>query len=310
MRPAAPDFSVSILLATYEGARFLGEQLASIAAQTVPRVDLYASDDGSTDGTPALLAEWQQRWTKGRFVRLEGPRRGFAENFRSLMQLELDTDYVAFSDQDDIWDPDKLEAAIARLGGTDDRPRLYVSRTRLVDEHGGPMGHSPLFRRPPGFRNALVQNIGGGNTAVLNRAGFALVRESARRTRFVSHDWWCYILVTGAGGEVIYDPAAHIAYRQHPANAVGRNTGWIARLLRLRALLAGRFARWTEENLQALECCCDLLSREAADTIAALRETRTRRGIAALAALRRSGLFRQTSFGQMGLVLAAMMGAL
>jgi glycosyltransferase involved in cell wall biosynthesis len=302
--------SVAILLATYNGERFIDEQLASIAEQTVARIDLYASDDGSTDGTLARLEAWQRRWDKGRFEISAGPRQGFAENFRRLMQVDRDADYLAFSDQDDIWDPDKLEAAIAQLDRLPEGVKLYVSRTRLVDEAGRPIGFSPLFRRPPDFRNALVQNIGGGNTAVLNPAAAALVAESARRTTFVSHDWWCYLIFTGAGGAVIYDPVPHIGYRQHDNNVVGRNSGWIARLARLRGLMEGRFARWTDLNLQALQACTDLLTAEALALLDIVTSLRSSRGMAAIRAIHSGRIFRQTAAGQTALILAACLGKL
>ena len=83
---------------------------------------------------------------------------------------------------------------------------------------------SPLFRRPPSFRNALVQSLAGGNTMVLNRPARDLVALASRRARFVSHDWWAYLLVTGAGGAVHYSAKPLVRYRQHAHNLVGANT--------------------------------------------------------------------------------------
>lgn len=311
MDPALP--SCAVLMATYNGLAFIDEQLATIAAQTsVGRIDMVVSDDGSTDGTLDKLHEWSRNWTRGAFQILRGPSRGFAENFRALLvAVETDADYIAFSDQDDIWDPDKLAAAIARLGPTgESRPAVYFSRTRTVDALGMATGFSPLFERPPGFRNALVQSIGGGNTTVLNRQGFALVAESARRTGFVTHDWWSYLVVSAAGGEVIYDPVPHIGYRQHGANLVGTNTGMGARLLRLRQLLKGRFAGWTTQNIAGLALCDDLIGTDARATLQAMADIRRSRGSAAVGRLRRAGLYRQTTAGNMGLVLAAFLGKL
>ena len=244
--PVPAATRIRILLATYNGEKYLGEQLKSLEDQQVSAaIDIVASDDGSTDTTAAILEDWRRRWSAGAFSAVEGPRRGFAETFRALMAMPApDADYVAFCDQDDVWMPRKLAAALAVLA-CDTGPALYCARTLRVDEALGPIGHSPLFRRPPHFRNALVQSIAGGNTMVMNRAAFALVAESVRRTSFVSHDWWCYLLVSGAGGRVHYDPIPHIAYRQHDANAVGDNVGWRARWQRLRMSLEGRFARGT-----------------------------------------------------------------
>lgn len=298
---------IAVLLATFNGAAFLEPQLASLAAQDVPHLDVIASDDGSTDGTVSILRAWQDRWTGGTFTVVDGPARGFADNFRALLcRSHADVDYLAFADQDDVWDADKLSAAVAALAGKAG-PALYGARTRRVDAHLRPLGLSPLFTRPPHFRNAVVQSLAGGNTMVLNRAGIELVRESARRTGFVSHDWWCYLIVSGAGGEVIYDPVPRLAYRQHGRNLVGDNTSPAARLRRLRMLLDGQLQSWTELNLAALDACADLLTEEARTTVAQLKSIRGTGGLRALRLLRESGIYRQLFGGRLTLALAALL---
>jgi glycosyltransferase involved in cell wall biosynthesis len=301
---------VCILLATYNGSRFLGEQLSSLAAQDWPGIDIWASDDGSRDDTPEILGRWQKQWDKGEFHIVSGPGAGFVENFRSLLaNHEIGGDYVAFCDQDDIWDPDKISIAISEIGQRS-QPALYCSRTRLVKEEGVPMGLSPLFERPPSFRNAIVQSIGGGNTQVINRRAFAAISESARRTSFVTHVWWSYIMVSGAGGMVHYDPIPHIAYRQHRQNLIGHNMGVIAKARRLRKVMQRRFAEWNATNLAALDLCEDLLTDE---NRAIVREfSRIRRLVfpQAVVALRKLGLYRQTVQGDLALMASAAIGYL
>jgi glycosyltransferase involved in cell wall biosynthesis len=307
-----PDQSprVRILLATYNGQRFLDQQLRSLAAQTWPAIDILASDDGSGDGTLEMLRRWQQRWTKGEFRVVAGPRAGFVENFRSLMTREEVSDgFVAFCDQDDEWDPDKLDSAIVQLRkepGT--RPSLYCGRSRYVTADGTPTGLSPLFSHPPGFRNAIVQSIGGGNTMVMNRAAFQIIAESARRTSFVTHDWWTYIMISGAGGLVNYDPVPHIAYRQHAGNLIGHNTGWRAKALRLRFIMKGRFARWNALNLSALGLCSDLLTEENRMIVREFDRVRRLSFPSNLMALHKLGLYRQTRQGNAALILSAALG--
>jgi glycosyltransferase involved in cell wall biosynthesis len=303
---------IAILLATHDGERYLDAQLGSLAAQEAEHIDVYASDDASTDGTVAVLESWRSRWHKGRFEIVKGPGRGFAENFRMLMRLPQGaTTHVGFCDQDDIWDTDKLTAAVGALEPAGTRPALYCSRTRLIDSDGvRALGYSPYFRRPPHFRNAIVQSIAGGNTMLLNRAAFNLVAEASRRTDFVSHDWWCYQLVSGAGGLVYYDPVAHIGYRQHNSNAVGNNLGLVAKARRLGMTLQGRFSRWNEINVRALESCADLLSEEARHTLTAFRKIREASPLQRLFMLRRAGIYRQTAFGDLSLSVAALLGKL
>src|SRR5690349_15090030 len=94
---------LAVLMATYDGAKFIDEQLRSVDRQAWPAIDIWASDDGSTDGTAAALERWAAYWSKGAFSRIAGPRRGFSANFRSLlMNPAVDADYVAFCDQDDV----------------------------------------------------------------------------------------------------------------------------------------------------------------------------------------------------------------
>lgn len=298
--------SVAILLATYNGEAFLDAQLASIEVQAgIGRIDVHVSDDDSTDGTRDLLEAWAQRWQRGEFAIVRGPVQGYAANFRSLLAgTPAEADYFAFADQDDLWDEDKLALAIAKLADTT-TPGLYLSRTRLIDEAGRFMGLSPLFGHPPDFRNAIVQSIGGGNTIVMNAAAFRLAAESARRTAFLSHDWWCYILCAGAGGTVIYDSEPHVGYRQHARNVIGRNTGLLPRLRRLGLLLDGRFAQFTARNLESLAACRDLLTPAALATMEDLHGIRQAAGPLAVTRLLRAGLYRQTGPGQVALLVAA-----
>ena len=302
--------SCTVLLCTFNGAAYLDEQLRSLAAQTIPVLNVHVSDDGSTDATLQILQHWQQIWPKGAFQISEGPRQGFAENFRGLvLRASLDP-YIAFSDQDDIWHPDKLECAIAALRATPSVPALYGSRSVLVDEHGQKIGRSPMFRRTPGFANALVQSFAGGNTMVLNQPGFQLMRESSRRTAFLMHDWWAYLIVSGAGGAVYYDPTPHIDYRQHASNVLGGGLSLARRPQRLGELWNGKYVRWNASNLNALDTCSDLLDDRALALIEAFRRVRTSGPISAVRQLRRSKIYRQTPKGDIALMLAALFGRL
>jgi len=310
--PLSSGDTVAILLCVYNGGHFLSPQLASLQAQTVGRIDIWASDDGSSDGSASLLLSARANWSKGHFHILEGPRKGFSENFRTLIvNDDIDADYVAFCDQDDLWDKDKLEAAIAWLATQPaDRPALYCSRTRLIDEDDRPIGYSPLFSRPPSFRNALVQSIAGANTMVLNRAAHRLVREASRRSGFVSHDWWCYLLVTGAGGTVHYSAEPRIGYRQHGTNLVGSNDSSLARLKRYVFLWRGGFASWTEKNLEGLNACRDLLDDKGRDLLDSFVRVRGTSLVQRLAGLRKLGLYRQTPGGHIGIFIATALGRL
>jgi len=299
--------SVAILACVYNGEPFLGQQLSSLAGQSFPRIDLILSDDGSTDGSRELLATYGSSWRKGRFEIVQGPGKGFAENFRSqLVNEAIEGDYFAFCDQDDVWAPDKLSTAVAWLAQqSPDRPALYCSRTRIVDIAGRPVAQSPLFTAPPTFRNAIVQSIAGGNTMVMNAAARRLMAEASRRSGFVSHDWWCYMMVTGAGGAIRYDPTPLIDYRQHQGNLVGSNDSILSRLGRTSFLLKGGFASWTDRNIAGLRACEDLLDEEARRVLDHFDRLRRMFLPRRLFELYRSGLYRQTKAGQISLYIAS-----
>lgn len=302
---------LAVLMATFNGARFIDEQLRTIDQQIWPAIDVWASDDGSTDGTLNALERWTAYWSKGSFTRLSGPGRGFADNFRALLtNQQVDADYVAFCDQDDVWLPEKTRFAADALAPQGQRPAVLFARTINTDAEGKELSRSPLFRRPPDFANALVQSIGGGNTMVLNRAAHQLLREAATRTGFVSHDWFAYLIVAGAGGHVTYSATPHVLYRQHGENLVGANSGLGARLSRVQAAFGGRFTRWNDANLAALDACRDLLTPTAAEMVDRFREARVAPLPARLAKLRRSGVYRQTTLGQLSLYAAGLLGKL
>jgi glycosyltransferase involved in cell wall biosynthesis len=304
------DQRVAILMGTKDGAAFIEEQLGSLDAQSHSLVDLWISDDGSMDGTTAIIDSWKSRWQKGRLTLVDGPCQGFAANFRSMIiDPRIEADCYAFCDQDDIWEPDRLESALRWMRTLDPEiPAMFCSRTATMSETGTIVGHSPLFQRPPSFRNALVQSIAGGNTIMINRAARDLLARASSSTYFVSHDWWAYLIVAAAGGVVHYDPRPLVRYRQHGANLVGANASWGARVSRLRHLLKGGFAGWTDENLSGLAANRDLLTSDAAACLDLFIQARTGNVVHRLALLRRSGVYRQTPFGTFGLYLAVVSG--
>lgn len=297
---------VAILVCTFNGERFLVQQLESIARQSYSHWTVVVSDDGSTDSTLELLREYSERWGADKMIVRSGPGRGFASNFMSITcDQSIDSDFYAWADQDDIWQENKLELALQHLQGMhSDGPALYCGRTALIDESGASIGLSPLFDRPIGFANALVQSIGGGNTMVFNRAARELFLQTGPELEIVSHDWWAYLLVSGAGGQVFYDFSPSILYRQHDSNLIGSKQGLGAQVERLRMLFKGRFRNWNEKNIAALDSIRSRLNEENRMKLDLFKRARSSRGLARLIWLRRSGVYRQTLCGNLGLVLA------
>lgn len=223
----------------------------------------------------------------------------------------LRADYFAFSDQDDVWYPDKLERALNCLRHVPSAtPAMYCSRTELVDGKRRHLGFSPLFVRHPSFRNALVQNIGGGNTMVFNAAAKRLL-EAAGDHEIVSHDWWVYQLVSAAGGAIVYDPQPSLEYRQHGGNILGSNSTTRARLTRLRMMIRGRLIAWNDLNIAALDALRPHLHPDSIATLDRFKALRAARlPPVRLFHLWRSGIHRQTMPAQIGLFVTAWLGKL
>lgn len=298
--------SVAILLATYNGAAFLPAQLNSYEAQCHDNWRVWASDDGSTDETLPILASYQQRWSE-RLSVISGPGRGFVVNFLSLIHHpEILADHYAYSDQDDVWDSDKLSKAVSWLSTIAPTvPALYCSRTRLVDEQEHPLGFSPLMQRPPSFAHALVQNIAGGNTMVFNQAARALLQGVGPDVEVVTFDWWTYLLVTGSGGQVFYDSQPSLSYRQHGQNLVGADEGWPERWSRLVHVWKGYHTQWNDQNIRALRHLDNRLTAENLQTLRTFAWARQQSLGKRLWGLKRSGVYRQPTLKHWALFWAA-----
>lgn len=231
---AHPRPSVSVALATYNGARFLAEQLTSLAAQSLLPDELVVSDDGSTDETLSIVRAFAE--TSPFPVRiLDKPERlGFSDNFLFAAE-QCHGDLVAFCDQDDVWLSDKLQTGVDRLVRDDSLLSMHrltmtdgaLTPTQVWDQGiGGDHAWEPL---------ALNPWSGWGNTMVFRRSLATLVARSDRprhpeADRALSHDTWLYVLAA-ALGRVSHIARPLILYRQHGANAFGMvKSGWRERL--------------------------------------------------------------------------------
>lgn len=298
--------NVAIILGYFNGRAFIEEQLNSIFNQSLKDHHVFVCDDQSAQ--PFAIDELKLDDNKlSKLSVVTNPQNlGYVNNFLNTLKAVGDKfDYYAFSDQDDIWNEDKLRKSVEALKAAPvDTPALYCARTEIVDASANrSLGFSPVFGKPPSFANALIQNIGGGNTMVFNRSARDLIINVVHDTPVISHDWWSYQMVTGAGGYVIYDPEPCLKYRQHTHNLVGANTRWCSRLSRIRKLFRGGFRTWNDVNLRALADHAHLLTDENLrilnDVIAARQSSLIKR----LFLFKRSGIHRQTFFSNLGLIL-------
>lgn len=298
--------NICVLMSTYNGERFLSEQLQSIENQTYKNWRLVISDDGSSDGTLEIAKKFQQKWGNERLEIRQGPQQGFCSNFLSMVcDTNISADLYAFSDQDDIWMAEKLSRAIAYFTSVTDQsfPRVYCGRTQIVDEELNALGFSPLFSLPRSFRNAIVQSIAGGNTMVFNQVAKELL-EQAGLQKAVSHDWWLYQMTTGAGGVVFYDPEPSLMYRQHAGSLIGSNTSFRSRIERVFNALNGRFKEWNTQNHMALTSVQHLLTKDNQEILNTFGIFRSSKFKDRIRLLEVCGLYRQTWQGTLSLWIA------
>jgi len=215
--------SVTILLSTFNGARFLPEQLNSLLEQTHTNWILYWRDDGSADNTIAVMQDFTQKIGPARCIRSpsSGPHLGASPSFLTLLAETANTGPIAFADQDDVWLPTKLQRAITQITQAGPQPALYCARQLLVNEHLQNAKLSVTHQPVPSFPASLTQNIANGNTLVMNQQAASLV-ASLQAPEGTVHDWWSYIAVTACGGHIIFDEQPQILYRLHKNNLIGR----------------------------------------------------------------------------------------
>ena len=297
---------ICIFMSTYNGEKYLHEQLESIENQTHNNWRLIISDDGSNDNTLAITKQFRKKWGDSRLEIRQGPQKGFCQNFLSMAcDKSIKADFYAFSDQDDFWVADKLQRAIVYFKANNESqlPRAYGSRTQIVDEHLSPLGLSPEFNRPLSFRNALVQSIAGGNTQVFNQATKDLLEEAGTQL-VVSHDWWLYQIVNGAGGIFHFDLIPSLLYRQHSNAIVGANSSFKARINRVFYVFNGRFKNWNNINYTALCNIRHLLTKDNQDILDIFGRLRGAHFKDRLRLLEVCGIYRQTWQGNLSLWLA------
>ena len=231
-------YTVQVLLSTYNGEAYLKEQLDSILNQKNIAVKLFVRDDGSSDGTVDILRAYAALHDNMQY--LSGENCGVVASFFRLFELsDPDVDFYALSDQDDVWDEDKLSIACQKLEQmrksksqkkkkhdsqirTFTTPLLYCCDAWNTDDALNLLPESMQTagrELVPDFRNALIENIARGASIVFNQALMSYIRISMPQDIYM-HDWWLY-LVASCFGEVCYDSAAHYKYRQHAGNALG-----------------------------------------------------------------------------------------
>ncbi len=223
---------VSVLLASYNGEKYIREQLDSILNQTFSDLSIVISDDLSVDGTPAIIREYEEQYP-GRVRSLRNSERsGSAQNnFFRLLKSAAD-DYIMLCDQDDVWLPDKVEVTLREMKKLEAEwgeavPLLVHGDLSVTDKEGGILQKSmaeyqKIAVHDNRFSHYLVENNITGNTVMINRALLGFLADVPKEC--VMHDWWLGLLAS-CFGRISYIDRPLVLYRQHGENQMGSKSG-------------------------------------------------------------------------------------
>lgn len=222
--------SVLVLMSTYNGEKYLREQLDSILAQKDVDVTILVRDDGSKDSTVEILQDYKK--SHGNIEIVEGTNLGVAGSFYEVAVYAHDNmqafDYYAFCDQDDVWLPNKLKVAVDGLDRVENDKKLYFCRATFVDENLNYLKEA----RPCGFfdyTTCVYRNPALGCTMVFSKALldlFELVKPYKDILKTL-HDAWMFKLAVFSDAIIIADDESYIKYRQHHDNVTIANKGII-----------------------------------------------------------------------------------
>lgn len=258
--------NVAVLMSTYNGEKYIKEQLDSIFAQVNVNVLLFVRDDGSNDNTVSIIEEYSNRYPIE--ILYDNVNVGPGESFMRLIYKYANlskVDYYAFADQDDIWLTDKLYRAIIKIQEiVEDKPILYASNQYLYINE---INHGLRYQEPQDMSliSHMTRNTVSGCTYVMNKQLINLVANAKRPdARIIScrlHDAWV-MLVAIVCGKVIYDHDSYMLYRIHDQNVVGikkiRNIDKLRHMLKMVYKRNGKNIRMlTAQELLRLFCIHD-----------------------------------------------------
>ncbi|MBQ2067442.1 MAG: glycosyltransferase family 2 protein [Paludibacteraceae bacterium] len=214
---------VDIVMATYNGARYVDEQIRSFCRQTYSDWRLIVHDDGSTDGTQDILRQWTKKEKRVIFIEDGITKLGVARHFIHILQY-ADALWIMWADQDDIWFENKVETMLRAAEKANFKGAGVVyANAELWNEEQGVISHKNTLFYPTSLRDTLFLNSGiQGASAMFNSAMRDLLRKPL--TAYAMHD---HVLLLAAltMGEIVYLPEPLMYYRQHEANVTGHAPG-------------------------------------------------------------------------------------
>lgn len=214
---------IAVLMSTYNGEKYIKEQIDSILNQKGDfHLDLWVRDDGSKDETQNILEKYAE---EGKLRWYSGDNLGPAKSFIDLVRQCLGYDYYAFADQDDYWMPYKVSTAIKMIEAKKG-PQLYFSNAELVDSKMSSLGRN-VYKIGPKLDFETLTCAGGilGCTTLFNAELAQWIQGREMPDKIVMHDFYVDVLCVALNGEITYDRRPFMKYRQHENNVVGVSSG-------------------------------------------------------------------------------------
>lgn len=223
--------TITVIISTYNGEKYIKRQIESILRQKDVLVTCFIRDDGSRDHTVEIIKELQKKHNN--IILQEGENIGWEKSFLYALKASPQSDYYAFSDQDDIWFKNKLINGINHFEGLSmKKPIMYHCNKITVDEQLKPLPHQiKRLSQPLNRQNAIVQEYAQGCSIIINNTARNLVLQYIPQNK-IAHDFWvgmiCYLF-----GEVIYDSESQFYHISHGTNTSGEGNikkSWLSRL--------------------------------------------------------------------------------
>lgn len=218
---------INILMATYNGRRYVAKQIESILNQTYQDFRLIISDDCSTDSTPKILEEYEAKDSRIE-IYYHGENQGVVANFEFLIG-KVRSEYFMFSDQDDIWEPDKIEKTLKKL--EDENLDLVYTDLSVVDSrlnviapsYWSLKGLDYRIKKYNNFESLYLNNFVTGCTMLVKSKWINEFLPLPKDSKYILHDYWISLVISQSG-KIGYVDEQTVKYRQHGNNRIGSKT--------------------------------------------------------------------------------------
>ena len=220
---------IAILMATYNGEKYIREQIESLLMQSFLEWDLFIHDDGSTDNTVGIIREYANKYSHKIHI-IDGSATGGAKNNFFYLMRSVEAPYIMFCDQDDVWFKDKIEKTYKQMIEMEGKkgkntPILVFTDLQVADQNLSIIANRMSVSQQLNpdkiqFKDILLQNVITGCTVMINQ----FCRDKSLSTfnidNIIMHDWWCS-LVAAYFGTISFVNEPLLSYRQHESNSVG-----------------------------------------------------------------------------------------